>query len=74
MYLTDREVACRFGVSRQTIWQWVREGAFPSPLRLTAGCTRWRVSDIEAWEEERRKPDRPADPMVKIRAAEVAQS
>lgn len=49
MFLTDREVARRFGVSRQTIWRWAREGQFPAPVKLTAGCTRWKLEAVEAW-------------------------
>ncbi|MBP2544344.1 helix-turn-helix transcriptional regulator [Acinetobacter guillouiae] len=36
------------GVSEKTIWQWVREGKFPTPIKL-GGVTVWRSSDIKAW-------------------------
>ena len=49
MYLTDREVARRFGVSRQTIWRWASGGNFPAPVKLM-GATRWKIAEIEAWE------------------------
>lgn len=50
MYLSDKQVADRFSVSRQTIWRWRRVAEFPSPFSLSPGCTRWKLSDIEAWE------------------------
>ena len=53
IYLTDRQVAKRFGVSRASIWRWMKEEGFPTPLRLTAGCTRWRLEDVEKWESSR---------------------
>lgn len=53
IYLTDRQLAERFDVSRFTIWRWCREGDFPKPIRLSAACTRWRLEDVEAWEAER---------------------
>ncbi len=53
LYLTDRQVAERYGVSRTTIWLWKRKGDFPKAVRLSAGMTRWRLSDIEAWEASR---------------------
>lgn len=54
LYLTDKQVADRFGVSRPTVWRWVRsENGFPKPVTLSAGCSRWRLSDIEAWEATR---------------------
>ncbi|TDT41498.1 AlpA family transcriptional regulator [Halospina denitrificans] len=48
-YLSDSDNATRYGVSRQTVWRWVRQGKFPSPIRIN-GCTRWKLSDLEAWE------------------------
>jgi prophage regulatory protein len=52
-YLSDRQTAERFGVSRCTVWRWLREGGFPRPIKLSAGCTRWRLSDVERWENEK---------------------
>ena len=50
-FLTDRDNADRYGVTRQTIWDWTRKGKFPKPVKLN-GSTRWKLSDIEAWEVE----------------------
>ena len=51
LYLTDAQVAARFGVHRTTPWRWTNsDPTFPSPINLRPGCTRWRLSDIEAWE------------------------
>jgi predicted DNA-binding transcriptional regulator AlpA len=49
-YLSDKLLSTRYKVSRATIWRWVREGTFPSPIKLTQGCTRWRSIDIFEWE------------------------
>lgn len=49
-YLTDLQLAKRFGVSRVTIWRWSRNGNFPKPIKLSAGSTRWRLSEVEIWE------------------------
>ncbi|MDD2500654.1 MAG: AlpA family phage regulatory protein [Geobacter sp.] len=35
-------------VSRSTIWQWVKDGKFPQPLKLGPATTCWRMSDISA--------------------------
>lgn len=49
-FLTDKQVAERFGVHRLTVWRWCREvPSFPRPVKLTRGCTRFRLSEIEAW-------------------------
>ena len=55
VYLTDRQVADRYGISRQTVWAWIKRESLPSPIRLTAGCVRWSVDDLERWEESRRE-------------------
>ena len=49
-WLDVEAVAERFGVSKNTIWRWVREGKFPAPVKLGENCTRWRIADITAWE------------------------
>jgi predicted DNA-binding transcriptional regulator AlpA len=49
-YLTDKQVADRFGVARSTPWRWAERGTFPKPVKLSPGCTRWRLLDVEAWE------------------------
>jgi len=54
MYLTDKQVAARFGVSRITIWRWASDLDFPAPVKLSPGATRWRLADVEAWEATRR--------------------
>lgn len=49
-YYTDKQVANRYGVSRTTPWRWVKEENFPKPRKISKGCTRWLLSDIELWE------------------------
>jgi prophage regulatory protein len=48
-------VAARFGVSPNSVWRWARtpEIKFPDPVRLTPRVTRWRLADIEQFEETR---------------------
>ena len=50
-YLSDLAISARFGVHRMTPWRWVKTDAtFPKPVKLSPGCTRWKLSEIEAWE------------------------
>lgn len=51
-FVSDKQVAERFSVHRTTPWRWVQEGKFPKPIKLSVGVTRWKLSDIEAWEIE----------------------
>ena len=47
-FLSDRQVAERYSVSRQTPWGWLKKGVdFPQPISLSRGCTRWRLADLE---------------------------
>lgn len=50
IYLSVEQVAARYNVSKDTIWRWRREGEFPKPIRLGGKTSRWRLSEIEAWE------------------------
>ncbi|MCK0151079.1 AlpA family phage regulatory protein [Marivita sp. S6314] len=51
IYLTDNDLARRYGIARPTVWRWHREHPeFPRVVRLTPGCARWKLSEIEAWE------------------------
>ncbi|KPQ16483.1 MAG: transcriptional regulator, AlpA family [Rhodobacteraceae bacterium HLUCCO18] len=52
MFLSDRQVAERYSVHRGTPWRWMKsDPSFPKPIELSPGCTRWRLSDLEAWEQ-----------------------
>ena len=33
-YLSDRQVAERYSISRHTAWRWTREGALPTPVKI----------------------------------------
>lgn len=50
-YLSDTDLAKRYNIARPTVWRWHREQPnFPRAIRLTPGCTRWKLSEIETWE------------------------
>ncbi|MFM0192116.1 AlpA family phage regulatory protein [Paraburkholderia strydomiana] len=43
------EVERETGLSRSTIYQRVKDGTFPAPLKIGPGSTGWRVADIETF-------------------------
>lgn len=47
--ITDKEVAHLLGASRSWPWKLTAAGKFPKPLKLSTRCTRWRLSDVQAW-------------------------
>lgn len=55
-YLSDLNLAARFGVHRMTPWRWLKtDPAFPKPVKLSPGCSRWKLSKIEFWEAAKSK-------------------
>lgn len=37
------------GLSKSSIYALLKAGRFPAPVRLGSRCTRWRMTDINAW-------------------------
>ncbi len=52
VYLSVEQVAARYNVSKDAIWRWRREGDFPKPVKLGLRPSRWRLSDLEAYESQ----------------------
>lgn len=53
-FLNDLQVSARYGVNRATPWRWAKARTdFPKPICLSPGCTRWKLSEIEAWEKSK---------------------
>lgn len=53
-YLSDTNLAARYGVHRATPWRWAKtDETFPKPVKLSPQCSRWKLSEIEAWEANR---------------------
>jgi prophage regulatory protein len=52
-FLRAPRVAKRIDVSVSTIWSWVKQGKFPTPVRLGPNTTCWEISSIEEWEKSR---------------------
>lgn len=51
-YLSDKETASRYQISRATVWRWVKEGKLPKPVKLAAGTTRFKLAHLERWEAD----------------------
>ena len=56
VFLSTKEVAARYGVDLSTVWRWRRDDSdFPEPLQLNANTVRFKLTDLEAWEESKRE-------------------
>lgn len=42
-------VKSRTGLSRSTIYAYVREGRFPAPVGISTRCVGWIESEIDDW-------------------------
>lgn len=49
LFLSDKALATRYEVHRTSIWRWAQNDKLPAPFKIN-GATRWKLSDIEAWE------------------------
>jgi prophage regulatory protein len=47
--LRRREVEKLTGLARSTIYQYVKAGDFPPPVRLGARAVGWRYADVLDW-------------------------
>lgn len=39
-------------VSKSTLWEWVRQGKFPAPVKISSRITCWKIEDIRAFIEK----------------------
>ena len=46
------KVIRRVGVSRPTIYRWMREGTFPKQISIGANSVVWLESDVTKWMED----------------------
>ncbi len=44
-----RHVADKTGLAASSIWRLAQRGEFPSPVKLSPGCTAWFEHEIDEW-------------------------
>lgn len=47
------QVEARVGLRKSAIYEQVRRGTFPAPVKLSRKCTCWPASSIDTWIRER---------------------
>lgn len=50
------EVVALIGVSKATLYHWIRIGNFPPAIRLSERRVAWRESDVMGWIDSRPTP------------------
>ena len=53
IFLSISQLAERLSCSVDSIYRWKREGDFPKGVKLGPGTVRWRLQNIEEWENSR---------------------
>ena len=53
--LRRKQVQIRTGLSRSTIYQYIKDGVFPKPVALGPRAVGWLESDVSEWIAERVK-------------------
>jgi len=48
-FIRTRQVLEMIGVGRTTLWQMVRSGCFPRPVRVTQRMSRYQLEAVEEW-------------------------
>lgn len=49
-----KELVSLLGVSKETIYYWIRQGSFPKPIKLGSRLSGWLGEDVLKWLEERK--------------------
>ena len=47
--LSRGEVERRVGLQRSALYDLMRRGKFPEPIRVTARAVRWSAREVESW-------------------------
>jgi prophage regulatory protein len=53
VFLRRNEVMRVTGQPCSTLYARMAEGSFPKPVRLSPRSVAWRLSEVEAWQQER---------------------
>lgn len=52
MYLTTQQVADRYGISRTTVWRWIKAGRLPEPVQIGPGIKRFSIAALQRKDDE----------------------
>jgi prophage regulatory protein len=52
-FLRLNGVTKRIGISGSSVWNFVKAGTFPSPIKLSPNCTAWVTAEVDQWAADR---------------------
>lgn len=47
--LRRRQISDLYNIPRSTVWQLVKEGRFPKPIKPTARTALWLADEVQEW-------------------------
>jgi prophage regulatory protein len=56
--LSAKQLRVTLGICNATLYRWTAEGLFPSPIKLGARCSRWRIAEVRDWIKSNANADR----------------
>jgi prophage regulatory protein len=48
-----KQVLARTGMSRSTIYSYMRDGRFPAPVSISTHCVAWIEDEVDRWISDR---------------------
>nr|WP_297349912.1 DNA-binding protein [uncultured Glaciecola sp.] len=51
-YLSVKSLANRYDIAISTVWLRLKQGKLPQPIKLHGTSTRWKLDDLEKWEQQ----------------------
>ena len=51
-YKRPKAVCIKYPISPASLWRKVKNGSFPKPVKLSAGITAFKNSDLAEWEKD----------------------
>ena len=52
VFLSMKDLIALTRKKAPTIYRWISEGGFPSPVKLGGNSSGWRISDYEQWADD----------------------
>jgi prophage regulatory protein len=54
-FLREPEVKRLTGLGRTTRYEWIRDGKFPAPIRLSKRLVVWSAMEIADWQDQQKR-------------------
>lgn len=52
-FIREPTVLAHVGAGRTTVRNWIKEGHFPAPVKLSTRMVAWRAEDLRRWIQQR---------------------